>query len=103
MAGAPVANREEMCNFSDANVITASYLGLGPSPWKGDAAKEYQERSPIPYATRIKAPTLIMSNMEDFRVPPIQAFALYHASADPVHARERTRLWMDRVKQHIGN
>jgi dipeptidyl aminopeptidase/acylaminoacyl peptidase len=32
MAGAPVTNREEMNSFSDANVITASSFGLGPSP-----------------------------------------------------------------------
>ncbi|HSA97088.1 MAG TPA: prolyl oligopeptidase family serine peptidase [Acidobacteriota bacterium] len=100
--------------------------GILPRPWaiplERDAAKKYQERSPITYATRIKTPTLIMSNMEDFRVPPIQAFALYHAlndngvrteiigfagrthaSADPVRACEQTRLWIDWVKQHIGN
>jgi dipeptidyl aminopeptidase/acylaminoacyl peptidase len=121
MAGAPVTNWEDVYNYSDGNVINASYLGLGGSPWIGDVAKKYREQSPITYATRIKAPTLIMSNMEDFRVPPTQAFALYHAlkdngvktvfigfagrthaSADPVNARERARLWIDWVKQHIG-
>lgn len=121
MAGAPVTNWEDVYNYSDGNVINASYLGLGGSPWIGDVAKKYREQSPITYATRIRAPTLIMSNMEDFRVPPTQAFALYHAlkdngvktefigfagrthaSADPVNARERTRLWIDWVKQHIG-
>ena len=61
-----------------------------------------------------------MSNMEDFRVPPTQAIALYHAmrdngvetefvgftgrthaSSDPVNARERNRLWIDWVKRHL--
>ncbi len=55
-----------------------------------------------------------MTNLEDFRVPPTQAFELYHAlkdngvetefvgfqgrthaSSDPVNARERTRLWIE--------
>jgi dipeptidyl aminopeptidase/acylaminoacyl peptidase len=62
-----------------------------------------------------------MTNMEDFRVPPTQAFALYramkdngvetqligfagrtHASSDPVNARERNRLWIDWVRRHLG-
>jgi dipeptidyl aminopeptidase/acylaminoacyl peptidase len=121
MAGAPVTSWEDMYNLSDNNVTWAYSLGLGGSPWLGNVAHKYREQSPITYATRIKAPTLIMSNMEDFRVPPTQAFALYHAlkdngvkteligfagrthaSADPVNARERTRLWIDWVKQHIG-
>jgi dipeptidyl aminopeptidase/acylaminoacyl peptidase len=61
-----------------------------------------------------------MSNMEDFRVPPTQAFALYralkdngvetdfigftgrtHSSADPVNSRERNKLWLEWVKSHI--
>ncbi len=62
-----------------------------------------------------------MSNMEDFRVPPTQAFALYramkdngvetqfvgfvgraHASGDPVNAKERARLWVEWVRDYIG-
>jgi len=81
---------------------------------------KYREQSPISYATRIKAPTLIMSNLEDFHVPPTQAMALYHAlkdndvetefigfegrthaAGDPVNARERIRLWIDWVKRHL--
>jgi len=61
-----------------------------------------------------------MTNMEDFRVPPTQAFALHwalkddgveskfigfrgrtHSSSDPVNARERSRLWIDWVNTHI--
>ena len=83
--------------------------------------KAYREQSPITYARQIRTPTLVMSNMEDFRVPPTQAFALYramkdngvetefigfggrtHSSADPVNSRERVRLWVDWVKRHIG-
>jgi dipeptidyl aminopeptidase/acylaminoacyl peptidase len=119
MAGAPVTNFEDQYNLADGNVAWR-YL-FGGSPWVGDFAKLYREQSPITYATRIKAPTLIMSNMEDFRVPPTQAMALYralkdngvttefigfpgrtHASGDPVNAMERNRLWLEWVKKHLA-
>jgi len=119
MAGAPVTNWEDMYNFADGSV-TIRYA-FGGSPWTEGRAKAYREQSPISYATRIKTPTLVMANLEDFRVPPTQAFALYraikdngvetefigfggrtHASADPVNAKERVRLWVDWVKRHLG-
>ena len=119
MAGAPVTNWEDQYNYSDGNV-TVRY-SFGGSPWTGELAKKYREQSPITYATKIKTPTLIMANFEDFRVPPTQAMSLYHAlkdngvetqfigftgrmhaSSDPVNARERNRLWIDWVKRHIG-
>jgi dipeptidyl aminopeptidase/acylaminoacyl peptidase len=120
MAGAPVTSWEDMYNFADGSV-TIRYI-FGGSPWTEGRMKAFREQSPITYATRIRTPTLVMSNMEDFRVPPTQAFALYramkdngvetefvgftgrtHASADPVNARERARLWVDWVKRHIGD
>jgi dipeptidyl aminopeptidase/acylaminoacyl peptidase len=120
MAGAPVTNWEEIYDLSDGSVTTR-YL-FGGSPWTGGRAKAYQAQSPITYASRITTPTLVMSNMEDFRVPPTQALALYHAmkdngvetefigfagrahaSSDPVNSRERARLWIDWVKRHIDN
>lgn len=119
MAGAPVTSWEDMYNFADGSV-TIRYA-LGGSPWTDGRMTSYREQSPITYATRIRTPTLVMSNLEDFRVPPTQAFALYramkdngvetefigfqgrtHASADPVNSRERARLWVDWVKRHIG-
>jgi len=119
MAGAPVTSWEDMYNFADGSV-TIRY-SFGGSPWTEERMKAYREQSPITYATRIRAPTLVMSNLEDFRVPPTQAFALYraikdngvetefigfqgrtHASADPVNSRERARLWVDWVRRHLG-
>ncbi len=118
MAGAPVTDLEDQYNFGDGSIGWRHFNG--GSPWTGGRQKQYREQSPITYATRIRTPTLVMSNMEDFRVPPTQAFKLYramkdngvetefigfqgrtHASADPVNARERLRLWIDWVKQHI--
>jgi dipeptidyl aminopeptidase/acylaminoacyl peptidase len=119
MAGAPVTNWEDQYNLSDGSVSTR-YV-LGGSPWTGDRQRLAREQSPITYATKIKAPTLVMANLEDFRVPPSQAMSLYHAmkdngvetefiafpgrmhsSSDPVNSRERTRLWVEWVKRHLA-
>ena len=119
MAGAPVTNWEEMYNLGDGSLTIRH--GFGGSPWTDGRDKAYQAQSPVTYARKIKTPTLVMSNMEDFRVPPTQALALYramkdngvetrfigfqgrtHASGDPVNARERTKLWVDWVRDHLG-
>ncbi len=119
VAGAPVTNWADQYNLSDGNVQIR--FGFGGSPWKSEFAEAYRAQSPITYATRIRAPTLVMANIEDFRVPPAQSFELFHAlkdngvetefiafqgrthaSADPVNARERTKLWIGWVKTHLA-
>jgi len=119
MAGAPVSDLMEEYNLSDGNV--AWRYSMGGSPWTGDREKLYREQSPITYVTRVKTPTLVMSLMEDFRVPTAQALSYYralkdngveteyiafpgrgHNPRDPVHSLERARLWVDWVKRHMG-
>ncbi len=119
VAGAPVTNWIDQYDLSDGNVQIR--YSFGGSPWTGDFAEKYREQSPITYATKIKAPTLVMANLEDFRVPPVQAFELHHAlkdngvetdfvafqgrthaSSDPVNSTERAKLWVGWVKSHIG-
>jgi dipeptidyl aminopeptidase/acylaminoacyl peptidase len=119
MAGAPVTSLQDEYNFSDGNVGWR-YLFNG-SPWREEYARKYAEQSPITYATRIKAPTLVMTNLEDFRVPPTQAFALHRALKDnqvetglvvfagrthypvaPVDGEEVLRRWLGWIKQYIG-
>ncbi len=118
VAGAPVTDWTDQYNLSDNNVGWRH--GFGGSPWKPEFAEQYRAQSPITYATNIQAPTLIMTNLEDFRVPPTQAFQLFHAlkdngvetdfvafqgrthaSSDPVNARERTKLWIGWLKAHL--
>jgi dipeptidyl aminopeptidase/acylaminoacyl peptidase len=118
MAGAPVSDLMEEYNLSDGNV--ASRYSMGGSPWTGDREKLYREQSPITYVRRVKTPTLVMSLMEDFRVPTAQALSYYralkdngveteyiafpgrgHNPRDPLHSLERTRLWVDWVKRHM--
>ncbi len=119
VAGAPVSDLVEEYNLSDGNV--AWRYAMGGSPWTGGREKLYREQSPITYVTRVKTPTLVMSLTEDFRVPPAQALSYYralkdngveteyiafpgrgHNPRDPVHSLERTRLWVDWVKRHMG-
>lgn len=119
MAGAPVTDWEDQYNLADGNV-NWRYL-TGGSPWTVEGQKALRAQSPITYARNMRTPTLIMSHMEDFRVPPTQALALYralqdlgvesrfigfpgrtHNPTDPVMQFERTRLWVEFVKERIG-
>ncbi|HKA23761.1 MAG TPA: S9 family peptidase [Candidatus Eisenbacteria bacterium] len=117
VAGAPVTNLIDEYNLSDGNV-TVRY-SMGGSPWTDNRDSLYRAQSPVTYVKNVKCPTLIMSLMEDFRVPPSQALAYFHAlkdmgvetqyigfpgrghnPRDPVHSMERTRLWVDWVRKH---
>jgi dipeptidyl aminopeptidase/acylaminoacyl peptidase len=120
MAGAPVTDWMDQYNLGDGNVRRA--YGFGGSPWTSDERmKAYADQSPMTYASKIRTPTLIMTNMGDYRVPPTQAFKLYHAirdngveskfigyplpghnAADPVHQRDVQRRWMEWIADHFA-
>jgi dipeptidyl aminopeptidase/acylaminoacyl peptidase len=110
VAGAPVTDLVDQYTLSDNNVERAA--GYGPSPFVGDNMKAYAAQSPISYAWRVKAPTLIMSDVGDWRVTTTQAYKLYHAlkdnrvpvkfiafpvpghsPADPIRSRDVFRRW----------
>ncbi len=110
VAGAPVTDLVDQYTLSDNNVERAA--GYGPSPFVGDNMKSYAVQSPISYAYRVKAPTLIMSDVGDWRVTTTQAYKLYHAlrdngvtvkfvafpvpghsPADPIRSRDVWRRW----------
>jgi dipeptidyl aminopeptidase/acylaminoacyl peptidase len=119
VAGAPVTDWMDQYNLGDANVRRAS--GFGGSPWtSAERLKAYAEQSPITYAAKIRTPTLIMTNTGDYRVPPTQAFKLYHAlkdngvetrfvgypqpghnAVDPVSQRDVQRRWMEWIDQYF--
>jgi dipeptidyl aminopeptidase/acylaminoacyl peptidase len=106
--------------LSDNNVERAS--GYGPSPFVGDNLKAYAAQSPISYAWRAKAPTLIMSDVGDWRVTNTQAYKLYHAlkdngvtvkfvaipvsghfPSDPIRTRDIWRRWTAWLVQYLGS
>lgn len=80
VAGAAVTDWIEMYNLSDGNV-TVPY-GTGASPYVADGMAINRRQSPSSAMTRIRAPTLIMCNTGDFRVPITQSFGLYRALKD---------------------
>jgi dipeptidyl aminopeptidase/acylaminoacyl peptidase len=112
VAGAAVTDWLDQYNYGDANVRRGA--AFGGSPYTDPKRmQQFLEQSPIYYASRIKAPTLILSDTGDFRVPITQSYQLYHAlvdngvttqfiaypvsghsPADPVHSRDVDRRWI---------
>ena len=119
VAGAPVTDLVDQYALSDNNVERVEHYG--PSPFVGDNLKSYAVQSPISYAWRVKAPTLIMSDVGDWRVTTTQAYKLFHAlkdngvtvkfvafpvpghsPADPVRSRDVWRRWTGWLAQYLN-
>ena len=80
VAGAPVTDWVEMYDLSDGNVTTVAQTGA--SPYIGDGMAINRRQSPSSAITKITAPTLILCDTGDFRVPIAQSFGLYRALID---------------------
>jgi dipeptidyl aminopeptidase/acylaminoacyl peptidase len=112
VAGAAVTDWLDQYNFSDNNIGRAA--SIGGSPYVGDNMKKYIAQSPITEAKNIKAPTLILANIGDPRVPATQSYKLYHTlidngtvtkfmgwpvaahnATDPVTQMEAHRYWLN--------
>jgi dipeptidyl aminopeptidase/acylaminoacyl peptidase len=82
--------------------------------------QKYIDQSPITYAHKTKAPTLILANTEDPRVTVTQSYKLYHAlmdngvttrfiawplpahnASDPIRQREVSKYWMAWVDKYL--
>ncbi len=76
--------------------------------------------APIAYSSKVRTPTLILSNTGDARVPITQSFAMYralrdnevptqfiayplsgHNAADPVHQGDVDRCWMEWFTRYL--
>ena len=118
VAGAAVTDWVDQYNIGDNNVGRGS--AIGGSPWVGDNMKKYIAQSPITEARNIKAPTLILANTGDPRVPVTQSYKLYHTlidngtvtkfigwpipahnATDPVTQMERDRLWLNWMNTYL--
>ncbi|MBM3812504.1 MAG: S9 family peptidase [Acidimicrobiia bacterium] len=119
VAGAAVTDWMDQYNLGDSNVRRGN--SIGGSPWTDPKRLQAaREQSPITYAPRIKAPTLILCNTGDYRVTITQSYQLYHAladngvptkffayplpghsPADPVHARDVDRRWIEWFKEYL--
>jgi dipeptidyl aminopeptidase/acylaminoacyl peptidase len=119
VAGAALTDWWEDYNLSDINVQDRYFLG--GSPWVGDRSKAYVEQSPITYASKIRTPTLILSDTGDYRVPIPNSYKLYHAlrdngvptkfiayptsghwPEDPVRTRDIYRRWIEWLDQYLA-
>lgn len=118
VAGAAVTDWMDQYNLSDGNVGRAT--AIGGSPYVGDNIKKYIAQSPITEAKNIKAPTLILANTGDPRVPVSQSYKLYHTlidngtvtkfmgwpipahnATDPITQMERDRLWVNWLNTYL--
>jgi len=119
VAGAAVTDWMDQYNLGDANVRRGA--AFGGSPWTDPQRRQaYLDQSPITYAAKIRTPTLVMTNTQDFRVTPTQSFKLYHAlrdngvptkfiaypiyghnASDPVRQRDVQRRWIEWIEQYF--
>jgi dipeptidyl aminopeptidase/acylaminoacyl peptidase len=79
VSGAAVNNLVDAYTLADTGL--GRRLSWG-SPYTADNIKRYLEQSPITYASKIKTPTLILSDTGDVRVPITQSYEMYHALID---------------------
>jgi dipeptidyl aminopeptidase/acylaminoacyl peptidase len=82
--------------------------------------KKYTAQSPITEARNIKAPTLILANTGDPRVPITQSYKLYHTlvdngtitkfwawpipahnASDPISQMEQQKMWLNWMNQYL--
>ncbi|GAC1425237.1 MAG: S9 family peptidase [Acidobacteriaceae bacterium] len=111
VAGAPVTDLLDQYTLSDGNV-RRQHAMPGPA-YTGNNLAEYVAQSPITYARKVKAPTLIMSDVGDWRVVIPNSYKFYHAlkengvttqfiaypvpghfPADPIRARDVYKRWV---------
>jgi dipeptidyl aminopeptidase/acylaminoacyl peptidase len=119
VAGAAVTDWLDQYNLGDANVRRGA--AFGGSPWTDSKRMQaYIDQSPITYAPKIRTPTLVMTNTQDYRVTPTQSYKLYHAlrdngvptkfvaypiyghnAADPVRQRDVQRRWIGWIERYF--
>ena len=119
VAGAAVTDRIDQQNFSDG----AGGRGGTNSPWLNpEQMASQRDQSPITYAGKIKAPTLILANTGDYRVPITQSYKLFHAlrdagvttqfiaypinahnATDPVRQRDVQERWIGWLEKYLND
>ena len=117
VSGAAVNNLLDEYALSDSSLGRRLTWG---SPFVGDNMKKYVEQSPITYASKIRTPTLIMSDTGDVRVPITQSYQMYyalkdngvpvkfiafpvsgHSPEDPIHGTEIERQYVNWFAQYL--
>ncbi len=115
VAGAAVTDRLDQQSFSDG-------AGRGNAWINAEVMAREREQSPITYSGKIKAPTLILANTGDYRVPTTQSYKLFHAlraagvttqfvaypinahnASDPVRQRDVLERWVGWFERHLND
>ncbi len=119
VAGAAVNDWVGYAAMTDAKDFTP--LFIGPSPWTDPAMMRlYEAESPLTYASRVRTPTLILSDANDYRVPTPLAYEFYqgvratgtpvkfviwpvvgHFPSDPVREEDVYRQWEAWLAQYL--
>jgi dipeptidyl aminopeptidase/acylaminoacyl peptidase len=118
VSGAAVNNMLDTYNLADNGPARRRVWG---SPYTSEAnMRRWLEFSPITFASKIKTPTLIMSDTGDVRVPITQSYQMFHALRDngvetkfiaypvtghspddPVHAADVERRYAEWFESHL--
>jgi dipeptidyl aminopeptidase/acylaminoacyl peptidase len=92
----------------------------GRTPWRG-ALAVYAAQSPLTYATRVRTPTLIMTDLRDGSVAMTSSYEMYralrdngvdtqlwvyplagHMPSDPVHIVDYYQRWVAWIRAHFS-
>lgn len=120
VAGAAVTDWRDMYDLGDG--VTTIGDNFGGSPNDAERLKAYEAQSPITYARQIKAPTLILSDTADARVPITQSYRLFHIlkedgvttrffaypipghfPSDPLRSMDVRKRWVEWLAMYLNN
>jgi len=120
VAGASVTDWLNMYTTADGSVTIADQVG--GSPFVGNNMQSYRDQSPISSAQNTHAPTLILHDTGDTRVPIAESYELFralkdngvttqfiaypvsgHAPGDPIRARDVRRRWVEWLAHYLGS
>jgi dipeptidyl aminopeptidase/acylaminoacyl peptidase len=117
VAGAAVTDQIDQQNLSDGAGRGGGTIYVDPQ-----AMDRVRQQSPITYAAKIKAPTLILANTGDYRVPITNSYKLFHTlsaagttvqfvaypifghnATDPVRQRDVQERWVGWLEKYLND
>lgn len=118
VAGAAPIDFTDMTSLSNMNITLRH--AITNSPWVGDNYKDHYNMSPLKNLSKIKAPTLVMSKVEDQVVTVTGSYKLYHAllanniptkfiaypggghfPSDPINRKDVYDRWISWLKKYL--
>ncbi|WP_019668962.1 S9 family peptidase [Eudoraea adriatica] len=119
VAGAAPIDFTDMTSLSNMNLTLRH--AITNSPWVGDNYKDHYNMSPLKNLSKIKAPTLVMSKVEDQVVTVTGSYKLYHAllanniptkfiaypggghfPSDPINRKDVYDRWISWLKEYLN-